>query len=124
MRIKNGLVMVVILLFMGVAVQPAIAVNPISTDNEEDCSICPKVSKQHLVRLRSLINRVETLNNKLSVLSKLYPEVAEKYQELSDRITTIKEMNQDLNPNWEYPIICAILIILLSIIKCLPNRLF
>jgi len=82
MRIKNGLIVGVILLFIGVTVQPAIAVNPISTDNDEDCEICPKVKKTHLVRLKSLINRVETINNKFSVISKHNPEIEEKYQEL------------------------------------------
>ena len=62
--LKNGLVVGVILLFIGIAIQPAIAVNPISTDNEDDCDICPKISNLHLVRLRSLINRVETPDNK------------------------------------------------------------
>ena len=76
-------------MFTGIAIQSAIAVNPISGDNEDDCDICPKVSKIHLVRLKSLLNRVETLNNKLLVMSKLNPEVEEKYQELSDRITIL-----------------------------------
>jgi len=60
--VKNGLVMVVIVLFIGVAVQPSIAINPISSDNEEDCSICPKVIKTHLVRLKEILLRFETLN--------------------------------------------------------------
>ena len=107
--VKNGLVMVVILLFVGVAVQPGIAVNLISTDNEEDCDICPKVSKTHLVRLKSLIDKVETLNNNISLMSRLNPEVVEKYQELYERITTLKEMNQILKPDYPYPIICNIL---------------
>jgi hypothetical protein len=111
MRIKNALVVGVILLFVGVAVQPSIAVNPISSDNEEDCNICPKVSKTHLVRLKSLINRVETLDKKLSVVSKHNPESTEKYQEISDRITTIKEMSKELITDWKYPIICSFLII-------------
>ena len=108
----KGLVVGVILLFIGISIQPAFAINSISSDNEEDCSICPKVSKQHLVRLKSLINRAESLNNKLLVMSKLYPEVAEKYQELSDRIITIKEMNKELKPDRKYPIICTILLII------------
>ncbi len=117
--VKNGLVVGVILLFIGIAFQPAVAVNPISADNEEDCSICPKVSKLQIVRLKSLINRVETLDNKLSVISKHNPEIAEKYQELSDEITTLKEMHKEFKPNkqlndYPYPIIvCSILAILL-----------
>jgi len=97
--VKNGLVLGVILLFIGVVFQPSVAVNPISSDNEEDCDICPKVSNQHLVRLRSLIDKVETLNNDISLMSRLNPEVVEKYQELSDRI-------------WSFPISCGILKIL------------
>jgi hypothetical protein len=80
--------MVVILLFVGVAVQPSIAINPISSDNEDDCSICPKVSK-----LKEL----------------------GKYQELFDRITTLKEMNKEIKPDYPYPIICNILSILVTV---------
>ena len=111
MRIKNGLVVVVILLFIGVAFQPAIAVNPISSNNEDDCDICPKVSSLHLVRLKSLINRVETLDNKLSVISKFHPKLVGKYQELFDRITTLKEMNREYESDlsWDFPIICNVL---------------
>ena len=114
--LKNGLVVGVILLFIGIAIQPAIAVNPISTDNEDDCDICPKISNLHLVRLRSLINRVETPDNKLSVISKFHPKLAEKYQELFNRITTLKEINKELKPYipwYEHPIICIILYSLL-----------
>ena len=113
--VKNGLVMVVILLFVGVAVQPAIAVNPIYSDNEDNCNICPKVSKLHLVRLKSLIKRVEILNNKLSVMSKHNPEVADKYKELSDRITTLTDINKEVKTDatsWDFPIFCKFLEIL------------
>jgi hypothetical protein len=99
------------ILFLGISIQSAIAVNPNSTNNEEDCSICLKVSKTHLVRLKRLLNRLETLNNKLSLISKYNPEVVEKYQELSDRITALKEMNNELNLDApiKNKIICAIL---------------
>ena len=81
---KNLLIAVgITILFLGLAIQPSIAVNPISSDNEEACNLCAKkVSKTQIVVLKSLINRVETLNNKLSVVSKHNPEVAEEYQEL------------------------------------------
>jgi hypothetical protein len=99
MRIKNGLVMVVFLLFVGVAVQPSIAVNPISSDNKEDCNLCPKVSKPYLVRVKRLLNRLET------------PIFKEKYQELSDRIITLKEMNKEIKQDVQRgnPIICLTL---------------
>ena len=108
------------ILFLGLSINPTIAVNPISSDNEEDCDICPKVSKTHLVRFRSLINRVETLDNKLSVISNHNPEVAEKYQELFDRITTLVEMNKELNPDsplQNYQKICSIIVPVFSILQ-------
>ena len=88
---KNGLAVGVILLFIGVTVQPAIAVNPISSDNEENCNICPKISKLQLV---------------------------EKYQELSDSITTFTEMNKKINPvtpREDNQTICKILWIVLGV---------
>ena len=97
--LSKGLAVGVILLFIGISIQPAIAVNPISIDSEEDCDICPSVSKKHMIGLKSLINRGETLNNKLSVVSKHSSEVTDKYQELSDRIITLKEMNKIFNSN-------------------------
>ena len=109
--VKNGLVMVVILLFIGVAVQPSIAVNPNSSDNKDDCNLCAKkVSKPYLVLLKSLINRAETLNNKLSVISKFHPKLTEEYQELLDKITTLKEMNKEYisDVSWDFPVICNI----------------
>ena len=107
---KNILLAVgITILFLGVSINPAIAVNPKSSDNEEDCSICPKVSKLHLIGLKNLLNRVETLNDKLSVISKPHPEVAKRYQELFDRITTLKEINTELKSDTPYPIFCNIL---------------
>ena len=32
------------ILFLGLAINPAVAVNPISSDSNDDCEICPKVS--------------------------------------------------------------------------------
>ena len=119
MRIKNGLVVGVILLFIGVGIQPAMAVNPDTSDSEDDCNLCPKVSSLHLVRLKSLLNRIEKYDNILSVLSKKYPEVAEKYQELLERITTFKEMNQE-SLQWKFPFIrlifCPFSIVILSVL--------
>jgi hypothetical protein len=109
--IKNVLVVGVILLFISIAFQPAIAVNPISSDNEEDCDICPKVSKTHLVRLKSLINRVETIKNKLLPMSKYNTKFVEKYQELSDRL-------------WSFPISCSILLIFAIILANIADVLY
>ena len=111
-------------LFLGIAINPAIAVDPISSDNEDDCNLCAKrVSKTYLVLLKSLLNRVETLDNKFSVISKYNPKVAEEYQELSDRIITLSDMNKILNSNNLFnSTICVILtlIIVLYSIFILP----
>lgn len=110
MRIKNGLVVGVVLLFIGVAIQPAIAVNPISSDNDDECNLCAKkVSKSQLALLKNSLNRIEKYDIQLSALSKLKPEVAEEYQELSDRITTFTETSKEFNFDWDFPIICKIL---------------
>ena len=82
------LVVGITILFLGLSIQPTIAVNPISTDNEEDCSICPMVSK-----LKEL----------------------GKYQKLFDRIINLKEMNKELkidSPLRYHIVICSILTII------------
>jgi len=120
--IKNALAVGIILLFLGVAIQPSIATikqesidEEYSSDSEEDCKLCPKASKKHLVRLKSFINRFENLGNKLSVISKYNPIVVEEHQELSDRIAVLKVIYKELKPDWKYPVICTILIVLLLI---------
>lgn len=113
--IGKGLTFVVILLFVSVGIQPAFAVTPNSTDGEEDCDICPKVSNQYIVLIKSLLNRLEKYDNQLSLLSKLNPEFEEKYLELSIKITTLKEMNKEIKSDYPYPIICSILLIIYGI---------
>ena len=83
---KKALVVGVIFLFIGVGVQPVFAKNTIKTTSEtlEDCE-CQPISNHNL-------NRLE----KLSILSKNNPEISEKFEELSNRITTLKEINEKL----------------------------
>jgi len=106
------LVVGVIVLFVGLGVQPAFAVKSDVSDSRDDCNLCPKkVSNQNLVRLKNVVSRLETLNSKLSVLSKQYPEMEGLYIELSDIILTLKEINKttELNsPNSDFTIICEI----------------
>ena len=90
------LVFGVIVLFIGIGIQPAFAVTPDKSDNDDDCKLCPKVSNLHFVRLKNLLNRVEKYDNILSVLSK----------------HNSKEINKELKPNKplnDYPITCNIL---------------
>ena len=89
------LVVGVILLFVGVGIQPAFAVTPNSADSEDDCNLCPKVRKSHLDRLNSLKNRLKKNDNQLSVLSNHNPKVEEEFQGLSDKITTHEKLSSN-----------------------------
>jgi hypothetical protein len=93
MRIKNGLVVGVILLFIGVAVQPSIADNPISSDNVEDCSICPKVSTRLIVRLKSIFDRFEMYDNIQYIISKNHPKIIDIYQKIYYKISEYNQNN-------------------------------
>ena len=97
---KNILTVVgITILFLGLTINPAVAVNPIPSDNEEDCDICPKVDNLQL---------------------------GEKYQELFDRITTLKEMNKEYESglSWDFPIIRGILKIITILIENISYALF
>jgi hypothetical protein len=59
--VSKGLAVAVIILFVGIGIQPAFAVNVSNItmyDDRHDCEICPKISKQNIDRLGSLINKV------------------------------------------------------------------
>ncbi len=89
--LNRELVVGVILLFIGIAVQPSIAVIPISSDNEEDCNICHPFSNLQEI---------------------------EKYKELSNRFITLKEMNRKINPitpREDNQTICKILWLVLGV---------
>jgi len=68
-------------------------------DIEDDCDLCSKVSKSHLIRLKSLLNRLEKNNIKLFTMLKNKPRVEEKYQELSKRINEFLEVYNGLKPD-------------------------
>ena len=95
---RKGLVVGIIVLFIGVGFQPAFA-NEVSVTNktsdfEEDCN-CNPVSNLHLIRLERLVNRLEIHTKILSVFSKYNPEFAEKYQEIPNRISTLVSINEE-----------------------------
>jgi hypothetical protein len=53
--------------------------------SDDDCNLCPKkVSKSHIVLIKSLLNRLEKYDTQLSVLSKLNSELDEKYKDFND----------------------------------------
>ena len=90
------LVVGVLVLFIGIGIQPAFAVTP-TTDSNDDCNLCEKkVSKSQLTLLRNLLNWVEKYDTKLSILFKQYPEFNEKNQELSESISKLRDINNDL----------------------------
>ena len=104
----KALVIGVIVLFIGVGIQPAIAVTLNSADSEDDCNLCPKkVSKQHIIKLKSLISRLDTLNTKLLTVSKLNPDIEERYQDISDKVAILKDINKQYlkNDGWPFPFI-------------------
>jgi hypothetical protein len=96
--IKKILALGIIILFLGVGIQPAIAtIEPETSDSDDDCNLCTKkVRKSHLVLLKSLLNRLEKYANQLSDISKQYPEFEDKYQELTEKITIFHEINKNL----------------------------
>ena len=124
-HIKKGLTVVIIALFIGAGVYPAVASVPIKTtnilqdeeiespvitdisDSEEDCN-CQPVSSLHLVKLKSLLNRLVVYNNLLSLLCKHNPELAEISEELSNQVLTLNEIYKKLADE-PFPIICDIL---------------
>jgi hypothetical protein len=108
--ICKTLAVAVILLFIGLGVNPAIAVVEPITSEIDDCNLCPKLSKQHIVRIKSFIDRLEKYDNELSVLSKLNPEIEEKHKEISNAISTLSDMNEF--DDWSFPVICNLLLII------------
>ena len=88
----QGLAVAVILLFIGIAIQPSVADANIS-DSEDDCDICQKLSSLNFIRMKSLFDILETHDDRLSVISNINPKAAEKYSEVSYKIS---ELNQVL----------------------------
>ena len=113
MHKKILIVVGITIIFLGVGIQPVLA-NEVSiaktSDAEEDCN-CKPVSSLHLVRLKSLLNRLDKHYNLLSILSKINPELSEKYQELYDNIDALTEYhNEDIfELSWNFPILCGLI---------------
>ena len=133
--VRKGLVVGIIVLFIGIAVAPGInAINIVKSnviqetvdssvieifDIEDDCG-CQPVSNLNLVRFERLSNRLEKLSNKLeiytnivSILSKNNLVIAEKYKDSSNEIVTITELNEELKTDiifQDSSFICDILV--------------
>ena len=88
--IKRGLVFGIILIFVGIIIQPAFAIdisNIRPSKNNKDCN-CQSADNFDFVSVENLLNRAEMLLNKvdiitnfISILSKNNPEIIEICQE-------------------------------------------
>jgi hypothetical protein len=94
----------VIVLFVGIGIQPAFAnvSNTMKSEKDDDCDICPKISNQEIVRLNSMIYKLRILNKTLSLLSSYNSKYKEKYQDFSNKISNIEELSNDLDDNTQY----------------------
>ncbi len=86
----------IIVLFIGAGIYPAFAKVSITTNSEinKDCE-CQPVDNLHFIKVRRLLNRLDFYSNILLVLSKHNPEVTKIYEELYNRISPLKEINND-----------------------------
>ena len=80
------------------------------TYDNDDCG-CQDVSNQHLVNLERLLNRLESYSKIILLLPKFYPDIAEECKELSNRITSLAEMNEELKSDSPFKdVICFALL--------------
>jgi hypothetical protein len=92
---KKGLVVGIIVLFIGVGVQPALAVDTkqsIDDNKDEECRECNEVCDADLIKLKSLLNRIEQRTKLLLVLSKNNPEIKNNYDKLDDMISKLNTL--------------------------------
>ena len=110
---KKFLIVVgITILFLGVGIQPAIAIIEPEQPVNDDCNLCgKKVSKNHIDRLINVLDKLDKHDNELSALFRLNSELEEKYKAISNRFLVLKEINNDFNLNRGFPVICSILFI-------------
>ena len=101
----KSLVALVVVLFIGVGIQPAFAITPNTSSSKEDCN-CEELNNYELVKVERLLNKAEVYSKFLSVLSKYNPETKDEIGKLSDKISTLKE---ELADETALPTICFIL---------------
>jgi hypothetical protein len=92
---KKGLVVGIIILFICVGVQPAFAIDTnqsIDDNMSEDCKECNEVSDANLIKLESLLDRLEKRTKLLLVLSKNNPEIKDNYDKLADTISKLNTL--------------------------------
>jgi hypothetical protein len=122
---KKGLVIGIIILFIGMGVQPAFAVetkSPIdSVEKVEDCD-CQQVSDINLVKLKGDLNRLKVYTRILSMSSELNPMVQRRIEQLENLLS---DLDNDNTRFWNFPFICWVLLfpifVVASILARMPN---
>ena len=100
--VYKTLVIGVIVLFIGVGIQPAIAVDiktTISNNQNEDCKSCDEVSESDLIKIEKLLNKVDVYSKLLLLLSKYNSELRELSEELSNQLSNINKLYDEFNIN-------------------------
>ena len=97
--IRKVLVAGIIVLFLGIGVQTAFAieisnVKP-SSENIEDCN-CQVIDNYKLEKYKNQIDKLETYSKLLLTLSKNYPKVEVEYQKLLNDIDLFKGIYDNL----------------------------
>ena len=103
------LAVLIIVLFIGAGIHSAFAVvssHSIRVNQNEECSDCIKLNNSEYIKIYRLLNKVEVYSKLLLVLSKDNPEIKDEIEELSDKISILKEEFAIGQP---FPTICAIL---------------
>ena len=83
----------------------------VSANEIEDCN-CKPINDIQVVRIERLLDRLESRINFILLKYGDIPEVAEKNEEIYDKISTLKEINNELKLNsslLDFPNICSIL---------------
>ena len=96
------LVVGVIVLFIGIGIQPAFAVDTkttISNNQNEDCKSCDEVSESDLIKIDKLLNKVDVYSKLLLMLSKYNSELREMSEELSNQLSNINKLYDEFNIN-------------------------
>ncbi len=109
-HISKTLALGIIVLFISVGIHPAFAVDTkqfiVNNQSKDDCGF-GEVRNTDLIKVESLLNRVEVYSNLLLVLSKNNFELSEFSEKLSNEISTLIGMFEKLTED-RFPIICNI----------------
>ena len=109
--IRKGLVFSVIVLFIGVGVNPAFAEESITTtlDSEKDCIECQVSEGYNPLRMNLLSIKTKVIANLILLKFGDIPEIKEKCQEILDEINIYYPL--------DYPIICDTLSVMMTQIE-------